>query len=177
MNNWYIVSTWKGRENSLVKGILAYNAEKSINIVMPFIPTKETFFKRAGNIKKETSVMFPGYVFIETSMGAYDFLVYSKKVQRIFRDFITVLRYGDSDETAVRWEERFALLKYMDDKWCIETSLGFRENDVITIIEGALVGHEAQIKKIDNHKMRAWVEVEILGKKTIIELGLQMITL
>ena len=179
MYNWYVMSVWSGREKSLVKDIQNYDRncsmEKYIEDSSMFVPTRETFFKRAGNIKKETSIMFPGYVFVETSMEAYDFLEYAKDLRRTFRNSVTVLRYGDSSEIAVRWEERLALMKLMDHEWCIETSRGFKENDRVKITEGPLVGHEGLIKKIDRHKMKALIEVEMFERRNLFEVGLQVI--
>lgn len=171
------MSVWVGKENSCIEDMQTYNVEKSIDNILPFIPLKETFFKKSGNVKKETSIMFPGYIFIETSMNAYDFLDYTKRLLRIYRNFITVLRYGDSDEMTVRWEERLALMKLMNHEWCVETSCGFKENNTVKITSGPLVGCEGQIKKIDRHKMKALVEVEMFDRKSLFELGLQVLTL
>ena len=175
MDNWYIMSVWTGKERSVTENIRAYNTEKSINNVSPFVPLKEFFLKRNGNIKKATSIMFPGYVFAESKMDAYEFLNYAKGLRRTLHNSMTVLKYGDSDEIAIRWEERLVLMKLMNHEWCVKTSQGFKENDIVTITEGALVGCEGQIKKIDRHKMTALIEVEMLGKKNRVELGLQVL--
>ena len=95
-----------GRENICVEDIRAYNNDMAVDNISPFIPMRESFFKKQGNIKEENSIMFPGYVFIEASMDSCDFLDYVKKVRRIYGTSMTVLRYGESDEIAVKLEER-----------------------------------------------------------------------
>ena len=170
-NNWYVLAVDTGRENSRIKEIRAYNEEKAINNILPFVPSKETFFKR----EKEVSVMFPGYVFVETEMDAYDFLDYVKKVRRMYRSFIDILRYGDSDEMAVRWEERLVLMQLMNHEWCIKASTGFKEGVRVKIVEGSLVRQEAKIQRVDRNKMEAWVEVDMMGRQALIKVGLQFI--
>jgi len=119
--------------------------------------------------------MFPGYVFVETSMDTYDFLNYVKNLRRTIVNPIKVLKYGDSNEIALKWEERLPLMNLMNHEWCIKTSVGFKENEKIKIIAGPLIGHEGKINKIDRYKMRAWVEIDMLGRKSLYELGMQMI--
>jgi len=175
MDNWYVMSVWAGKENALINNIRDYDMKKSVNNVLPFVPTRETFFKRRANIKIETSIMFPGYVFVETSMDAYDFLNYARELRRMFCNSMTVLSYGDSAEIAVKWEERLVLMKLMNHEWCVKTSSGFKENNIVTITSGPLVGHEGQIKKIYRHKMTTLLEIEIFEQTSLVELGLHVI--
>lgn len=175
MDNWYVMSVWTGKKNFLIKNIRTYNMENSINNVSPFVPMRETFFKRSINIKTETSILFPGYLFIETSMNVCDFINYIRNLRRTLNNSMTVLHYGDSGEIAIRQEEQLVLMKLMNHEWCVKTSLGFKENNIVTITDGPLVGYEGKIKKIDRHKMNALLEVDIIGKKSLIELGLHVI--
>jgi len=43
MDNWYVISVWTGKENSLIDNIRVYNAERDIKDISPFVPTKEFF--------------------------------------------------------------------------------------------------------------------------------------
>ena len=175
MDNWYIVTAWTGGEHSCAANIKRYNVEKSIGGIKPFVPTRETFFERHRHVKTETSVLFPGYVFVETKMEAQDFRAYVGELRRRFRNSMMELRYGDSDELAVPWEEKLPLMKLMNHEWVVKTSAGFKENGVVTVTSGPLVGHEGQIKKIDRHKMTAWLEIEMHGRKYEAMLGLQLL--
>ena len=176
MDNWYVVTAWTGKEYSCVESIRAYNMEKSIDNVLPFVPTKETFFQKQGSVKTKTTILFPGYVFAETPMNAADFMKYIRNLRRALRNSITVLTYGDSDESAVRWEEQLFLMKLMNHEWCVKTSLGFKENGRARVISGPLFGHEGQIKKVDRHKMKAMVEIEMQGRVHHLNLGLQVLS-
>ncbi|MCL2815963.1 MAG: antiterminator LoaP [Oscillospiraceae bacterium] len=175
MDNWYVMFVAAGKEKSVADGIRAYNAEKEITDVSPFVPTKERFFKTTERVKKERFTMYPGYVFAETAMGAYEFAEYVKGIRRGRAIAMTVLRYGDSEEMALRREERVALASLMNREWCVEASVGFREHDKVRIISGALMGHEAAIKRVDRYKMRAWVELEMFETKMTVEVGLEVL--
>ena len=52
----------------------------------------------------------------------------------------------------------------------------FFENDKIIINEGPLIGLEGLITKIDRHKRIAYVNVELLGKLTRVQVGLEIIS-
>ena len=125
--------------------------------------------------KEERYIVFPGYIFLESSIGTNDVLNYVKKLSRVCRNVINILKYGDTDEIAMRWEERFILMGFLGKNYCIKASKGYKKNGIVTITEGPLVGHEGKIKKIDRHKMKAWVEIKICEKNILFELGLQVI--
>ena len=109
MDNWYVMSVWTGREDSCVESVKAYNQEKTVDGTSPFVPTRETLFKKGGIVRHEISVMFPGYAFVQTSMDTYDFMDYFNGLRRAFNGFLTVLTYGDSREIALKPEERLLL--------------------------------------------------------------------
>ncbi|MCL2311275.1 MAG: antiterminator LoaP [Firmicutes bacterium] len=173
--NWYIMSVRTGKENSVVRDIKAYNAEKGIKNVSPFIPMKERFFKKGDCAEKERKMMFPGYVFAETPMGNGEFWSYARGVRWRYENPIEVLSYGDSGEYALRMEERITLMQLMNHEWCVSASVGFKENGRTKIISGPLRGFEAQIKKVDRYKMKASVELDMHGRKMLADVGLEVL--
>jgi transcription antitermination factor NusG len=177
MDNWYVMSVWTGKENSVVRDIRAYNAEKGIGNVSPFIPTKERFFRRGEYAKKERMVMFPGYVFAETPMGSGEFVSYARGVRWRYENPIEVLSYGDSGECALRRDEIIPLMQLMNHEWCVSASVGFKENGRTKIISGPLKECEAQIKKVDRYKMMALVELDMHGRKMLMDVGLEVLEL
>ena len=50
------------------------------------------------------------------------------------------------------------------------------EGKQIKILSGPLKNLEGQIKKVNLHKRTAAVEVEFMGSKTVIYLGIEMVT-
>ena len=51
----------------------------------------------------------------------------------------------------------------------------FIENDRVIITSGPLKGNEALIKKIDRHKRRAYLEIEMFGRKVEAQVGLEIV--
>jgi transcriptional antiterminator NusG len=62
-----------------------------------------------------------------------------------------------------------------DSNFCIRGSVGFVEGDVIRITSCALVGMESWIKKINRHKRKAVVEIEIMGNVREVKLMLEVV--
>ena len=54
-------------------------------------------------------------------------------------------------------------------------SEGFIEGDKFIVTRGPLCGKEGLIQKINRHKRKAWLEVEMFGRKQEIEVGLEIV--
>jgi transcriptional antiterminator NusG len=172
MPYWYIFWVLTGREKQVEKRIMdrLYNED-----VIPFIPMLETLFRRAGKVKKELNIMFPGYVFVESDMQSKEFRERTLQIIRSSKDIIGILSYGNSDEIAVRGNEREALLRFCNDNYCIESSMGFIEGDKVYIESGPMVGMESAIKEINRKKMEASFELEFMGRITRFTVGLELL--
>ncbi|HBN83996.1 MAG TPA: antitermination protein NusG [Clostridiales bacterium] len=142
----------------------------------PFIPRRVTFFKRSGQVpRKEKLIMFPGYVFIKSELCDINFFQQISPFVRTNKDVIRVLRYGDSNEYAVREDECNKLIDLLNDDYCIETSAAFLEGDRVKIIEGPLKGKESIIKKVKRSRMEAVIHLEIMGEERPITLGIDIL--
>ena len=63
-----------------------------------------------------------------------------------------------------------------NQSWEIEISEVLVEaGNRIKILSGPLVNLKGQIKKINLHKRIAAVEVEFMGRKTVVNLGIEMV--
>lgn len=172
MSYWYILWVLTGRETQVKNRVME---QLYIEGIVPFIPMLETLFKRAGRVKKELSIMFPGYVFIETNLESKEFKQRIIQFTRSSKDIIGILSYGNSDEIAVREDERMALLRLCNDDYCIESSTGFIEGDRFYIESGPLAGLESVIKEINKKKMEASFELEFMGKTARFTVGLELL--
>lgn len=85
------------------------------------------------------------------------------------------LKYGNSDDIAVREEEQAALLRFCNDDHCIESSIGFIEGDRFYIESGPMVGMESVIKEINRKKIEASFELEFMGNITRFTVGLELL--
>ena len=72
--------------------------------------------------------------------------------------------------------ERIALEQIMGDEYVIDMSCGYMEGDRVKIIEGAFVGCEGQIKKLDKRKMTAVIDVEMFCNRVNMTVMLEIVT-
>ena len=75
----------------------------------------------------------------------------------------------------MRMSERSSLKNLYGDKHCIEASTGIIEDDRVKINEGALIGKEHVIKKINRHRREAVIEVCLMGSLREIIVGLEIV--
>ena len=52
---------------------------------------------------------------------------------------------------------------------------GIIENDQVRILTGPLQGMEGYIRKINRHKRKAWVSIEMFGRSVDMEVGLEIV--
>ena len=53
--------------------------------------------------------------------------------------------------------------------------MGLIENGTVTVTEGPLTGMEGCIRRIDRHKRKAWLEIDMFGRTMEMEVGLEII--
>jgi len=170
---WYVFFVKTGRElKALEEAARSFPYED----VKPFLPYVEQLFRKNGAVHKEQQLMFPGYLFVETDIPgnefqerAAEFVQKSKHVMKLLLD------YG-SEQASVTDEEREAIQSlWADEVKGIAASKGIIEGDKVIVTEGALVGMEAVIKKIDRHKLRAELEVDFMGQVHRLAVGLEIV--
>lgn len=57
----------------------------------------------------------------------------------------------------------------------VAMSTGIIENDRVRILTGPLQDMEGYIRKINRHKRKAWVSIEMFGRSVDMEVGLEII--
>lgn len=167
--NWYVVFVKTGREEDAVLDLRFWLDEA---LSFPFVPMKEMLFKRAGNIRKEKDVLFPGYIFVETRetdtacpKPLFDAVGRSRLCHR-------VLDYGSYEYAAMREEEQDLLCSLMDKDGLIESSDALIIGDRVMVISGALRGYENRIVSYDRHKRTAVIEVSMMDRKIPVTVAL-----
>ena len=159
--NWYVVFVKTGREEDAVLDLRFWLDEATS---FPFVPMKEMLFKRAGKIKKEKDVLFPGYIFVETQeadtacpRALFNAVGKSRFCHR-------VLNYGSYEYAAMHEEERDLLYSLMDKDGLIESSDALLVGDRVMVISGALKGYENRIISYDRHGRTAVIEVSMMDR-------------
>ena len=83
---------------------------------------------------------------------------------------------GTGDEIIpLSQEEVDLLLKLGKEEQLVAMSTGIIENDQVRILTGPLQGMEGYIRKINRHKRKAWVSIEMFGRSVDMEVGLEII--
>ena len=164
---WYVIQVRTGTEEEIQRqceNIIDKNIlEKS------FIPKYEQERKYQGEWHTELKVLFPGYVF----------LVSGEKEKLFFelKRIIGLTKLLGTGETIVPLtdEEVNFLLRLGGEEQTVEMSEGIIENDRVVVISGPLKGNEGLIRKIDRHKRKAWLEIEMFGRTVEMQVGLEVV--
>lgn len=163
---WYVIQVRTGSEENIRLQCEA-NIPQDV-MERCFIPYYEERRRIRGEWMTLKKILFPGYVFLITE--EIDELFYQlKKVIGLTR------LLGAGDEIIPLTErERDFLLRFGGENQIVEMSEGIIEQSRIRIMSGPLMGMEGQIRKIDRHKRKAWLEVEMFGRVQRVEVGLEV---
>ncbi|MCI8565592.1 MAG: antiterminator LoaP [Lachnospiraceae bacterium] len=147
-----------------------------------FHPIRHVRKKFHGAWKDVHEKLLPGYVFLTSD--------------RIRELYLALQRVPRLTKVLGKDEELFVALKDGEVEWLVKLtgvyetegkndsmvtvpeiglSQVLMEQDMVTILSGPLKSVEGKIKKINLHKRMAEVEVEFMGRKTVIYLGVEMV--
>lgn len=134
-----------------------------------FIPQREVMRHRAGEWVKTQEILFPGYLFVVT-----------KNPDELFAQLMIVpafTRLLGSDDAFVPLsrDEVRVINAFAGDDHVVEMSEGVIEGDEVRILRGPLRDQDAIITKIDRHKRAAFVKMNMLGRETVVKLGLEIV--
>lgn len=164
---WYVVQVRTGTEERVKKQCLKLIDRKILE--QCFVPYYEEKRKYQGEWHIEKRNLFPGYVFMV-----------SERLTDLYKNLHKVIGMtkllGTGEEVVPLTEEEVNLLKKMGaGKKPVELSMGIIENGTVMIIDGPLAGMEGCIRKIDRHKRKAWLEIDMFGRTIGMEAGLEII--
>ena len=172
MDKWYVLFIKTGIENIICDYI---NLSIDTNNSRAFYPKIESFFKTSKIIKKKIKPLYPGYIFIKSTIDPQDFLIMIQPIITHSRYYIKLLNKYKPESMVLNEKEKDRITKYCDENYIIKKSIGIKEGDKIEIISGPLKGCESEIKRIDRHKMRAEVEIEFMGDIRRVNLPLEVV--
>lgn len=168
---WYVLFVKSGKERK-VEEFLSKQLNEEISL--PFIPLQEILFRKAGILKKEIKLLFPGYVFIESMLPSQDFMKEINIAINRCSDIIGLLKYSDT-EISMKESEKNMMISLCNNEHCIEASYGVIEGDKIRIFEGPLKGLESVVRKVNRHKREALIELEIMGDVRLVTVALEVV--
>ena len=159
-----------------------------------FHPMRQIKKKIRGKWVEINEKLIPGYVFVETDdiQAFYKALRHRQEFQRLLgKETITI--NDDGEESLI---ECFYPLKQGEEKWLRKivglpakkgkrkstekpvtelTKVTFDESGELKILSGPLTEMTGSIRKIDVHRRFAEVEVEFMGRMTVLHLGIELV--
>lgn len=167
LHMWYVIKVSIGQEYTTIRLCEKFLSNELIRNY--FIPKFEYVKKINGEWKKQQSILFPGYLFVETE--DVEQLFYTlKQVNKM-----TVILGVEHEFIPLNMKSGCFLQSIVNEDHVIEMSYGYIKGKKLVITEGALVGQEEKIKKINRHKRTAILRVEMFGDITDITLGLEVV--
>lgn len=164
---WYVVQVRTGTEENIRQ-----QCEKKIDgkiLEHCFVPYYEEQRRIRGEWGILRKVLFPGYVFVVTA-----------EIEELYKNLKTIigltklLGTGQEIVPLTMDEEKF-LRRFGGDGHVVAMSEGIIEQSQVRVISGPLLGMEGYIRKIDRHKRKAWLEMELFGRKQMIQVGLEVV--
>ena len=164
---WYVIQVRSGTEEEIQRQCETV-IDKEI-LERAFVPYSEQERKYQGEWHREYNVLFPGYVFLVSKDKAELFY----QLKRVI-GLTKLLGTGDEIVPLSEDEIRFLTAFGREDQ-VVEMSEGFIENDRVVITSGPLQGNEGLIRKIDRHKRKAYLEIDMFGRKLKTQVGLEIV--
>lgn len=164
---WYVVQVRSGLEEAIC--LQCRRLISDTVLVRCFVPYYKAKKKYQGKWHTEERILFPGYVFMITDHPERLYLEL-KKVSGLTK------MLGTGDDIIPLTEEEVKFLKtFGREEQVVDMSEGIIENDTVKILKGPLKGREGFIKKIDRHKRKAYLEVEMFGRTVEMQVGVEIV--
>lgn len=163
---WYVMQVRTGTEANICRQCDARIPEAILQKC--FIPYYEEQKRIRGKWTTLQKVLFPGYVFLITY-----------KVEELFQHLkhvegLTKLLGTGEEIIPISEKETNFLLSFGGEDQVVEMSRGIIEGAQVVIQSGPLQGKEGLIRKIDRHKRKAYLEMEMFGRIQRVEVGLEI---
>ena len=163
----YVIQVTGGEENRVCKLINDNVPQQFVNEC--FVPSSEHPFRTGESWKYIKRPMFPGYVFVDTD----DVEGLVEQLRQVPR-FTRVL--GNGGRCMPLADDEVAWLQAVTSRGdrTFKMSRGIIKGGNLIVLSGPLMGRTAMVRKIDRHKRLAYVEVEMLGRRNLVKLGLEV---
>lgn len=164
---WYVVQVRSGTEENI---LLQCRRKISAEILeRGFIPYYEEKKRIRGEWTTRRKILFPGYVFVVT-----------EQLEELYEELkgvagLAKLIGTGREVVPLTEQEKSFLLEFGGEEQLVEMSEGVIENSVIRITSGPLMGKEGCIRKIDRHKRKAWLELDLFGHIQTVQVGLEIV--
>lgn len=190
--SWYALFVKTGYESSIKRWL---DTRFDNNLLHSVIPKRKVPEKKDRTVQHVIKTLFPGYVFIETKMSFS--IYYTLKENPFIYNTLNYLNNKDKRSTLpdvqmasvaserpaaeshffkeIPSEEMLVVLQLINENEVIEYSQVYFQDSKVIVQSGPLKGLESHIKKIDKHKKRAKVLMNIMGREQLVDVGIEII--
>ena len=123
-------------------------------------------------VKRRNSKQEGGHFNMSRSSKKKPF-VEEKLLKRV--EAMTKLLGAGDDIIALTQNEIDFLLRFAGDEELVKMSQGMIIGDKVVILSGPLKGMESTIQRIDRHKRKAWLNLEMFGRQQLVEVGVEIV--
>ena len=168
--NWYVVRTQSNRERSVTEKILKEVEQGELigKVSQVLVPMEKSFYVKGGKKVKREKVLYPGYIFIETS--AIGELKYFLKGCNGATGFLTN-KSGEIKPLSLL--EVNKMIGQQEEAEEVELENPFVAGEDVKITDGPFDSMIGTIESISGQKVK--VVVSIFGRKTPVELDMMQI--
>ena len=164
---WYVMQVVSGQESRTVLLLERMISEECLE--QCFVPMRRLAKKFHGTWNEVTERLFPGYVFLVTERPQllYEELKHVPALTKILgkcEEYFTPLPGRD-----VKMLQRIQAQKTVEI-----SQVAVEEGNSIRIISGPLQNMKGKIKKINLHKRIPKVEMDFMGSRRVVYLGIEI---
>lgn len=165
---WYAIRTQNSREKYVLERIQAEMSRNNLSDIIGrhIIPTEKTFSVKNGKKIAKEKILYPGYLFLETShIAELNFIMKDIKGAAGF------VKSRSGDIAPLTADEVSRILKCQEETNAItpETSV-FIVGEQVKIIDGAFSTFKGNVITVDESKQKLKVEVAIFSRMTSVDL-------
>lgn len=160
--NWYVVHTYSGYENKVKANIdkTIENRHLENQILEVRVPLEDVEENKDGKRRIVQKKMFPGYVLIHMIMN--DDTWYVVRNTRGVTGFV-----GPGSKPVALSEAEMERLGIQN----VVVQIDFEVGDSVVITSGAWKDTESVIQSINEAKRTVTINVEMMGRETLLEIG------
>lgn len=165
---WYVVHVSTGREAAACR-LIEERVDPSL-LDECFVPRRSVAHRVGDEWQAAEEPLFPGYLIVDTAQprrlrAALDRLPDFARLLDVDGEFLPL------DDEEISWINAFTRRGHR----VVDMSHAVVEGGVVRIVDGPLVGREAQVKRINRRKRRAVLELQILGRTVEVPVGLEIL--
>ena len=167
---WYTVKVQNNREKSVsekLKTEMIRDFKEELHVL---IPMKTISTLKSGKIKQKEQIMYPGYIFVETS--SVDKVLHFVKV---INGMSGVLKDPQGNPIVMRKSEIERMTGVIEEVNRTSQNL-YMIGEEVSVKNGPFSGFKGKIQTLDIDKDKLKLEVFIFGRSTIIDLTLNDIS-